>query len=255
MKKYGKNFWMWFLPAHVLGLLGLFYALDNLLTLFFLWFVIGVVGNGVAAHRYFAHGQFKTWKPVRWGLALLTTLGGIGPISYWTIQHKAHHLFSDTELDPHSPKHKNIWQVFYSWTFPQGQNQQEYLKHRWAKVLAARQMRDPMFRFFHNHHYTIIYLFCLLLFVIDPVLPLIYCLAYAIDFFKLGLINFVCHNYGYKNFIGNDSSTNNLWLGWLTLGFGWHNNHHANPGKLVLQEKWWEIDIEGYIGKLLSKKS
>lgn len=253
--KYGKNFYSWFLPAHVLGIIGLYFVLDYAVWFLSLWFLIGVIGNGVAAHRYFAHGQFKTWKPVRWILACLTSLGGIGPISYWTIQHKAHHLFSDTELDPHSPKHKSIWTVFYTWTFPQGANQKQYLKHRWARVLARRQMRDPMFRFFHTYHYKIIYLFCFILFCINPVLPLIYCLAYCVDFLKLGLINYVCHNYGYKNHIGNDDSTNNLWLGWLGMGFGWHNNHHASPGKLILQEHWWEIDVEGYIGKLLSKKN
>lgn len=255
MKNYGKNFWLWFIPAHFLGFIGLFYALDNLLILFVFWFIFGVIGNGVAAHRYFAHGQFKTWKPVKWILALLTTLGGIGPITYWTIQHKAHHLFSDTILDPHSPKHKSIWQIFYAWTFPQGNNQDEYLRHRWAKVLAARQMRDQMFIFFHKYHYLIIYSFCIILLLIDPVLVLIYCLAYTLDFFKLGLINYFCHRNGYKNHIMNDDSTNNIWLGWIGMGFGWHNNHHKNPGKLILTERWWEIDVEGLIGKLLSKPS
>ena len=250
---FGINFWLWFLPGHILGIAGLFFASDYWLTLFVMWFVIGVIGNGVAAHRYFAHGQFKTYTPVRWVLALLTSLGGVGPITYWTIQHKSHHLFSDTEFDPHSPKHQSLWKVFYSWSFPQGNNQDEYLKHRWAKVLAGRHLRDKMFMFFHKYHYLIIYSFCLLLYFIDPILVLIYCLAYCIDFFKLGLINYFCHTSGYKNYTTNDSSTNNIWLGWLGMGFGWHNNHHANPGKLLLQEKWWEIDVEGYIGKLLSK--
>jgi fatty-acid desaturase len=37
------------------------------------------------------------------------------------------------------------------------------------------------------------------------------------------------------------------------MGFGWHNNHHHNPAKNIVQDRWWEIDIEGYIGYLLSK--
>jgi fatty-acid desaturase len=40
----------------------------------------------------------------------------------------------------------------------------------------------------------------------------------------------------------------------LLLGFGWHNNHHADPKKLILTENWWEIDLEGYMGKILSKE-
>lgn len=252
--KYGKNFYIWFLPAHALGLLGLFYAVDHLMTLFVLWFTIGVIGNGVAAHRYFAHGQFETWTPIRWVLGFLATLGGIGPVSYWPIQHKVHHAFTDSNHDPHSPESKGLWWVFYAWTFPQGNNTEEYLQHKWAKRIAIQQMRDPFFKFFHAHHYKIIYIFCAVLLLINPVWLLMYCLAYCIDFLRLGAVNWFCHRSGYRNHETNDRSTNNVWLGWLGMGFGWHNNHHANPGRLVLTDHWWEIDIEGQIGKLLSRR-
>lgn len=255
MKKYGFNFWAIFLPFHILGLIGLFFVYEYWLPLLILWFITGVIGNGVAGHRYFAHGQFKTYTPVKWVLGLLTSLGGIGPASYWTIQHKAHHLFAETELDPHSPKHNSAWYVFYAWTFPQGNNQEQYLKHRWAKVLAVKQMRSNFVSFFHKYHYRIIYTFCAILAFIDIHWLLMYCLAYCLDFLRLGLVNYFCHGYGYKNHPGNDSSTNNLLLGWLGMGFGWHNNHHKNPGKLILTERWWEIDVEGYIGWLLSKRT
>lgn len=81
-----------------------------------------------------------------------------------------------------------------------------------------------------------------------------YCLAYCIDFLRLGAVNYWCHRSGYRNHETEDATTNNLILGWLGMGFGWHNNHHAQPGKLILTERWWEIDIEGYIGWLLTKK-
>jgi len=254
MKKYGHNFWLVFLPFHILGVIGLFYVLENWLSLLVLWFIIGVMGNGVAAHRYFAHGQFKTWKPVRWMLGFLSTLGGIGPLTYWPIQHKLHHAQSDHTMDPHSPHQSNAWSVFYAWTFPQGSNEQQYLQHRWAKKLSIQQMRDPFFRFFHKYHYWIIYTFCLILFLINPVWILMYALAYCVDFIRLGSVNYFCHRSGYRNYETTDYSRNNVWLGWLGMGFGWHNTHHAHPGRLILQDHWWEIDVEGYIGWLLSKK-
>jgi len=250
--KFGSNFFLVFLPFHILGSIGLFYAIEYIWILLSFWFAIGVIGNGVAAHRYFAHGQFETSKPIKWILAILATLGAIGPITYWIIQHKTHHLYADKENDPHSPNH-GIWHAFYAWTFPQGSNDQIYLKERFAKRLAIELGRDQFYSFFHKHHYKIIYVFCMILAAIDPILILIYALAYCIDFFRLGLINFVCHRFGYRNHETNDNSTNNIILGILTMGFGWHNNHHANPGKLILTDRWWEIDIEGYIGYLLSK--
>lgn len=254
MKKFGPNFWQVFLPFHILGLVGLFYALDNILTLFIFWFFIGVVGNGVAAHRYFAHGQFQTYTPIRWALGFLATLGAIGPLTYWVIQHKVHHARSDGANDPHTPAHNSLFYVLYAWTFPQGTNEQEYLKERFAKRLAVQMLHDPFFQFFHKYHYKVLYAFCFILLMINPVLLYLYCLAYCIDFIRLGLVNYSCHTVGYRNFETTDNSKNNLLLGWLGMGFGWHNNHHANPGKLILQHRWWEIDIEGYIGWLLSKR-
>jgi fatty-acid desaturase len=253
MKNFGHNFWLIFLPFHILGAIGLYFAPSYILTLFLFWFFIGVIGNGVAAHRYFAHGQFETHIIIHWVLGILSTLAAIGPLTYWIIQHKVHHARSDKVNDPHSPVYNNWFHVFYSWTFPQGNNQEEYLKERFAKRLTIEMMRDPFYIFFHKYHYHIIFSFCVLLLLINPVLLTIYCLAYCIDFFRLGAINYWCHRSGYRNHDTNDATTNNLLLGWLGMGFGWHNNHHASPGKLVLQERWWEIDVEGYIGRLLSK--
>ncbi len=256
MYKFGKNFWLIFLPFHILGFIGLFYAWDNLLTLFVLWLLIGVIGNGVAAHRYFSHSQFETYKPIKWILGFLATLGGIGPITHWRVQHTLHHARADTERDPHSPKYHHPFTTIYGWTFIHGDPsyQKEYFKERFVKKLMIRMLRDKFYRFFHIYYYPIIYSFCLVLLLINPVLVTLYCLAYCIDFLKLGLINYVCHRHGYRNHETNDLSTNNLWLGWLGLGFGWHNNHHASPKKLILTERWWEIDIEGLIGKALSRK-
>jgi len=257
MYKFGKNFWLIFLPFHILGSIGLLYAWDNLLVLFVLWMLIGVIGNGVAAHRYFSHNQFETYTPVKWVLGFLATLGGIGPITHWKVQHTLHHARADTARDPHSPKYHSAFTAIYGWTFIHGdtQYQKEYFKERFVKKLMVRMLRDNFFRFFHVYYYPIIFTFCLILFLINPIFLTLYCLAYCIDFLKLGLINYVCHTYGYRNHATNDSSKNNIWLGWLGFGFGWHNNHHASPKKLILTERWWEFDIEGLIAKALSRKS
>lgn len=250
--KFGKNFILIFVPFHLLGLIGLFYLNQYFIYFLVIWFFIGIIGNGVAGHRYFAHGQFKTSIPIKWILGFLSTLGAIGPIHYWIIQHKTHHIKADKEGDPHDPS-RGVFYAFYTWTFPQGANEKEYMKERFAKRLAINMSKDNFYLFFQKHHYTIIYIFCLLLFLIDPILLSLYALAYCIDFLRLGLVNYFCHGYGYRNHNTNDKSTNNFIIGMLTFGFGWHNNHHANPGKLILTERWWEIDIEGYVGYLLSK--
>jgi stearoyl-CoA desaturase (delta-9 desaturase) len=251
MKKLGKNFWIVFLPLHILGIIGFWSLASHWAWLFFFWFLIGVIGNGVAGHRYFAHGQFETYRPVRWILGILTSLGGLGPVTDWRIQHKMHHLRADNENDPHSPYFKSPFYVFYGWYLFQN-NGAGYLKESFARKLAVSHSRDLFYNFFTQHHFKIIFLFCIGLASIDINLLMMYALAYCIDFFRLGAVNWWCHRSGYRNHDTNDYSTNNVWIGWFGMGFGWHNNHHAHPGKLILTERWWEIDVEGYIGWLLS---
>jgi stearoyl-CoA desaturase (delta-9 desaturase) len=40
-------------------------------------------------------------------------------------------------------------------------------------------------------------------------------------------INSLAHVFGSRRFITTDTSKNNLFLSILTMGEGWHNNHHA----------------------------
>ena len=254
MKNYGFNFWAVFLPFHMIGIYAIWSLPSHWLSFLVLWFLIGVIGNGVAAHRYFAHGQFQTYEPLRWMLGILATLGAMGPVTFWVLSHKLHHLRSDKTNDPHSPLYNNWFHVFYAWHFPQGTDELEYLRDRSDKKLAVQMLRDPFYLFFHRHHYKIIFLFSITLIIINPSYFLMYCLAYCVDFFRLGAVNYWCHRSGYRNFNTDDATTNNLLLGWLGMGFGWHNNHHAHPGRLILQHRWWEVDIEGYIGYILSKK-
>jgi stearoyl-CoA desaturase (delta-9 desaturase) len=63
------------------------------------------------------------------------------------------------------------------------------------------------------------------------------------------LINILGHTkalIGYRNFNTADHSFNNLIMGFLTWGQGWHNNHHHAPGSYDfgrgVSSKWWEID-------------
>ena len=55
-------------------------------------------------HRQLTHGSFATYRPIRWLLALLGGLSGEGSALTWVANHRKHHLYSDKEGDPHSPR-------------------------------------------------------------------------------------------------------------------------------------------------------
>ena len=66
-------------------------------------------------------------------------------------------------------------------------------------------------------------------------------------------INSLSHRYGSARFETGDDSRNNIWLALLTMGEGWHNNHHFYPAAARQGFKWWEIDMTYYGLVLLSK--
>ena len=60
-------------------------------------------------------------------------------------------------------------------------------------------------------------------------------------------INSVAHIWGSRPFLTADESRNNVWLALLTLGEGWHNNHHYCRSSCRQGIYWWQVDLT-YIG-------
>jgi stearoyl-CoA desaturase (delta-9 desaturase) len=55
-------------------------------------------------------------------------------------------------------------------------------------------------------------------------------------------VNSICHTFGYRNFRSGDESRNNPVVAVLSLGEGWHNNHHAFPTSARHGMRWYEFD-------------
>ena len=62
----------------------------------------------------------------------------------------------------------------------------------------------------------------------------------------------ISHRWGRRRFNTRDESRNNWLLAILTLGEGWHNNHHHYPASARQGFYWWEIDLTYYGLMLLS---
>jgi stearoyl-CoA desaturase (delta-9 desaturase) len=61
-------------------------------------------------------------------------------------------------------------------------------------------------------------------------------------------VNSICHMFGSRSYRSRDESRNNWLVALLTMGEGWHNNHHAFPSsarhgldRLQLDISWWTI--------------
>jgi stearoyl-CoA desaturase (delta-9 desaturase) len=232
----------------VLGILGIIYFVFTEQYYYFyfsclMMFVTTYFSHNIALHKYFSHNSFQTNKFWHIVLSLIAPLHCAGsPISY-AVSHRAHHAYSDSEKDPHSPTIGLFRVMFYRWNL-------KHIDTRFMKGLS-----DPWMRFSHNWYGLIILFFVLILAVID--LNLILSYSVSIVFSKIGgtMINYVCHlehnKLNYRNFNTKDFSSNNLITG---LIFGeWHNNHHENPKAWNQKVKWWELDISAYFIKAIKK--
>jgi stearoyl-CoA desaturase (delta-9 desaturase) len=257
MSKLNWYFWKIYLPIQLISIIAIAFALySNTIiywwTVLIIWFLIGPLGVGVGFHRLFSHRQFKTYRPLEYILALLGTLSTYGPVLYWVAEHQHHHKHVDTEHDINNPKH-GFWHSFLYWRFTKKSLDAVLIKNR-CSIIA---MNDKMLLWMSNYFALIVYTYLVvsLLFGL-PIFISVFVLPVFIEQIRLNVLNSIVHMKipgSYQNFPNEDSSYNNILIGYLTFGFGWHNNHHHNPRELVNSHRWYEIDIEGLIGKLLSK--
>lgn len=233
------------------GVLSIFYSTNWIAVAVFM-LMFGIIGNGVAGHRLIAHRQFSPADWVRSVLYLLCTLAAFAPTWYWRAQHWHHHKYADKEVDVHSPEHAGLWDSFFGWAL-----KQKYVRTvlKTEKASLRESLNDPELKFYLDHNYKVIWAFLIVLGVVSPALLLSYFVYYWIEVIRLGTITSLAHMdvpFSYRNFETKDASKNNLLLGYLTFGFGWHNNHHAHPKLLDTQIKWWEFDLEAKIAKLIN---
>jgi stearoyl-CoA desaturase (delta-9 desaturase) len=53
--------------------------------------------------------------------------------------------------------------------------------------------------------------------------------------------------WGSRRYTTRDDSRNNLFLALITMGEGWHNNHHHFQASARQGFFWWEIDLTYYV--------
>ena len=59
-------------------------------------------------------------------------------------------------------------------------------------------------------------------------------------------VGYVAHRQGYRGWHNEGAAVqgfNSLLLGALSMGEGWHNNHHTFPRSARLGIRWWEVDL------------
>lgn len=214
------------------------------------YFLYGCLGIVVTFHRLHTHKAYTVNPVLSKIFSLLGCFAGTGSPLAWVAIHINHHLKSDKPGDPHSPLYKGF-KIF-------GLNYADDVDAA-TKWRMRGLITDKFQQFLHRYYFGLIALWSLFLFSVGGFYLMIF-LHWAPAFVTAimsNVVNYVGHKPSwigsYRTYNLNDQSVNN-WL-WAIPSWGeaLHNNHHRYPTKLTYSEKWYEIDISGWIIRLIRR--
>jgi stearoyl-CoA desaturase (Delta-9 desaturase) len=227
-----------FLGFHVLAVIGTaVFGLDwPTVALCFALYAVRMFGVTAGYHRYFSHRTYKTSRAFSLVLAFLAETSAQRGIIWWARQHRHHHRFSDQAEDVHSPI-KGFWWSHMGWLFDQSV---------WSQADTVRDLeRDPALRWLDRHWLVPPVVLGALCFFIGGPRALFggFFLSTILLFHGTFTINSLSHVWGARRFETDDTSRNNPLLALVTMGEGWHNNHHHYMRSCRQGFAWWELDI------------
>jgi len=211
-------------------------------------------------HRYFSHRSFKTSRPAQFVFALLGAAAvQRGPI-WWAAHHRHHHAHSDREQDIHSPVQSGFLWSHMGWFLS---------KRHFAPDLG--RVRDllafPELRLLDRFDILVPVVLAVAMLILGSALEATvpelgtsgwqmlvwgFFISTVACYHGTYTINSLCHAWGRRRYATRDDSRNNALLALITLGEGWHNNHHHYPMSARQGFFWWEIDLTYYALRLLA---
>jgi stearoyl-CoA desaturase (delta-9 desaturase) len=218
-------------------------------------YLISGFGITVGYHRLLTHRSFRTPRVMERFLAVCGLLANQGGPLQWAAVHRIHHRHSDAEGDPHSPR-DGMWWSHLLWWMPHTPSLDNPLQYRrYVRDLT----RDPLLRWLQRYNGIALPISALIVFLSGSMIAgagfswLVWgvFLRTSLVYHATWLVNSATHRWGYRSHRTRDHSRNLWWVALVSLGEGWHNNHHAWPRSARHGLRWWEFDASFCIIRLL----
>jgi stearoyl-CoA desaturase (delta-9 desaturase) len=225
----------------------------------FAMYVIRGIGVTGGYHRLLAHRAFKTSRFVQFLFALAGSLAVQGGPIWWVSHHRSHHRDTDTDEDIHSPVTRGMWKAHMGWMMTDeafnenGANSRDL--HKFAEL-----------KFLQRYYVWLVLLEIIGLFGFGSIWAWVFpesgtsglqmlvwgfFISTVFTWHVTFMVNSVCHRYGSQSYDTKDASTNNVFVGVLGFGEGWHNNHHYYPNSARHGLRWWQLDTTWWLIRLL----
>jgi len=213
-------------------------------------------------HRYFAHKSYKTSRFFQFIIAFMAQTSAQKGALWWAAHHRHHHRHSDTPADPHSMKIYGFWYSHIGWIVGPDFKKTDY------KTIGD-YAKYPELVWLNKYHMVPPLVLALIVTALGGIvnggsitemfttagfstLFIGFFLSTVILYHGTFSINSIMHKFGNQRYETGEESKNSVWLAFITLGEGWHNNHHYYETASRQGFFWWEFDITWYILKVFS---
>lgn len=234
------------LAFHVGAAIGIYQGGDlSVWGLFALLYFGRMFGITAGFHRYFAHRSYKTSRVMQFLLALLATSASQRGILWWVARHRQHHENADTVEDLHSPVRWGMGHAHIGWLYDRHDELEIDRVKDWASYpelrLLERYWRVPP---------LLLGVGCWMWMGL-PGLLIGFMFSTVCLWHSSFAVASLSHVWGTRAFDTPDQSRNNALIALLTMGEGWHNNHHHYMTSARQGFRWWQVDLSYYGIRLL----
>ncbi|KAH8927777.1 putative stearoyl-CoA desaturase [Atractiella rhizophila] len=208
--------------------------------LYYFWTGLGITAG---YHRLWSHRCYNASKPLQYFLAL----GGVGAVQgsirWWSRGHRAHHRYTDTDLDPYSA-HKGLLWSHIGWMIFKPRRKPGFTD-------VSDLDKDPLVRWQHRNYIPLIFFMGL----IFPTLVAGFLWGdWWGGFFFAGAarltfvhhctfcVNSLAHWLGDAPFDDKHTPRDHFITALVTIGEGYHNFHHEFPSDYRNAIKWYQYD-------------
>lgn len=205
-----------------------------------MFFITGVY------HRYFAHRGYKAGRFVTFLFAFAGGTSAQKGALWWASHHRWHHRFSDTNRDPHQAS-RGFWWSHVGWIISNKYNETDY-------ETIKDFSKYPELVWLNKYHLVPPVVLGVVVWLIGDWSMLFtgFFLSTVLLYHGTFSINSLTHRFGKARYHTGETSKNSFILALVTLGEGWHNNHHYYASTANQGFFWWEIDISYYVLRAMS---
>lgn len=234
-----------FLLLHLAALAVFFVPFSwGLVALLAVTYLVRMFAITAGYHRYFSHRAFRMGRIPQFILAFLAQTSAQKGVLWWAAHHRDHHRHSDTPKDIHSPVAQSFWWSHVGWVLSD-----EF--DTYDPKTIPDYGKYPELVFLNRYHWICPWIYGAGIFGFGlmsglgggAALAWGLALSTVLLFHATFSINSLAHLWGSRRFRTPDHSRNNPLLALITLGEGWHNNHHRFAAACRQGFRWWELDI------------